>query len=179
MSLTELTIAELHEKLAAREVSSVEVTKAYLERISKLDKNINSYVRVTDETALKAAELADKRLADGDNVTPLTGVPIGLKDIFITEGIETTCASKILGGFIPPYEGTPSRKLLEAGAVTLGKLNMDEFAMGSSNETSHFGPVKNRDSIARSTRRLSPFRLGANWRSPTGHRAVPTSTRRV
>ena len=121
----------------------MEVTRAYLERITAHDQTINAYITVTEDIALAAAEAADKRLNTDDHVTPLTGIPIALKDIFVTKDIPTTCASKILGGFTPPYEGTPSAKIRDAGAVVLGKLNMDEFAMGSSNETSAAGPVRN------------------------------------
>ncbi|MBU5611408.1 Asp-tRNA(Asn)/Glu-tRNA(Gln) amidotransferase subunit GatA [Geomonas azotofigens] len=142
MEIYDLTIHELHEKLKAKEVSSVEATRAMLERIEAVDGQVNAYITVTPEQALVEAEAADKRIAAGD-VAPLTGIPVGLKDIFITKGIRTTCGSRILENFVPPYDGTAVAKLKEQGAVIVGKLNQDEFAMGSSNESSYFGPVKN------------------------------------
>jgi aspartyl-tRNA(Asn)/glutamyl-tRNA(Gln) amidotransferase subunit A len=142
MDLTELTIHELHERLRSGEVSSVEATRAYLARIEATDDQLNAFITVCPEEALAAAEAADRRIAAG-TADLLTGIPLALKDIFVTEGIRTTCASKILESFIPPYDGTAVTRLKERGAVILGKLNMDEFAMGSSNENSAFGPVKN------------------------------------
>ncbi len=145
MSENELTgrsLSEIAESLKNREVSSEELTRAYLEKIEKLNPDVGAYITVDAEGALEAARAADERLAGGE-ARPLEGAPLGIKDIFVTEGLKTTCGSKILNNWIPPYEGTPTRKLKEAGAVFLGKLNMDEFAMGSSNETSHFGPVHN------------------------------------
>jgi aspartyl-tRNA(Asn)/glutamyl-tRNA(Gln) amidotransferase subunit A len=115
-------------------------TRACLERIAATDPQLNAFITVCAEQALTAAAAADRRLADG-NGAPLTGIPLALKDIFVTEGVRTTCASKILENFIPPYDGTAVARLKERGAVILGKLNMDEFAMGSSNENSAFGPV--------------------------------------
>jgi aspartyl-tRNA(Asn)/glutamyl-tRNA(Gln) amidotransferase subunit A len=142
MALTDLTIHELQALLKNREVSSRELTSAFLKRIENTDEQIGAYISICAETALKNADAADARLASGD-AAPLTGIPLALKDIFVTEGIRTTCASKILDNFIPPYDGTAVRKLKEQDAVMLGKLNMDEFAMGSSNENSAYGPVKN------------------------------------
>lgn len=142
MELFDLTIHELHDRLKRKEVSSVEATKAMLARIEAVDPKVNAYITVTPEEALAAAEAADRRIAAGD-MTPLTGIPVGLKDIFVTKGIRTTCASKILGNFVPPYDGTAVAKLKEAGAVIVGKLNQDEFAMGSSGESSAFGPTRN------------------------------------
>jgi aspartyl-tRNA(Asn)/glutamyl-tRNA(Gln) amidotransferase subunit A len=142
MELFDLTIHELHEKLKAKEVSSVEATKAMLARIEAVDERVNAYITVTPEQALAEAEAADKRIAAGD-VAPLTGIPVGLKDIFVTKGIRTTCGSKMLENFVPPYDGTAVAKLKEQGAVIVGKLNQDEFAMGSSCESSYFGAAKN------------------------------------
>ncbi|BEH11914.1 MULTISPECIES: Asp-tRNA(Asn)/Glu-tRNA(Gln) amidotransferase subunit GatA [Geobacter] len=142
MELFELTLHELHDKLAKREVSSVEATRALLARIEATDSRVNAYITVTPEEALAAAEAADRRIAAGA-IAPLTGIPVALKDIFVTRGIRTTCGSKILGNFIPPYDGTVVAKLREAGAVIVGKLNQDEFAMGSSGESSAFGATKN------------------------------------
>ena len=142
MEIFDLTIHELHDKLKAKEVSSVEATRAMLDRIEAVDGQVNAYITVTPEQALVEAEAADRRIAAGD-IAPLTGIPMGLKDIFITKGVRTTCGSRILENFVPPYDGTAVAKLKEQGVVIVGKLNQDEFAMGSSNESSYFGPVKN------------------------------------
>jgi aspartyl-tRNA(Asn)/glutamyl-tRNA(Gln) amidotransferase subunit A len=142
MEIFDLTIHELHEKLKAKELSSVDATKAMLARIEAVDQKVNAFITVTPEEALVEAEAADRRIAAG-KMAPLTGIPIGLKDIFVTKGIRTTCGSRILENFIPPYDGTAVAKLKEQGAVILGKLNQDEFAMGSSSESSYFGPTRN------------------------------------
>ncbi|ABB30324.1 glutamyl-tRNA(Gln) amidotransferase, A subunit [Geobacter metallireducens RCH3] len=142
MELFDLTIHELHDRLKRKELSSVEATRAMLARIEAVDPKVNAYITVTPEEALAAAEAADRRIAAGD-MAPLTGIPVALKDIFVTKGIRTTCASKILDNFVPPYDGTAVAKLKEAGAVIVGKLNQDEFAMGSSGESSAFGPTRN------------------------------------
>ncbi|MEN8170350.1 MAG: Asp-tRNA(Asn)/Glu-tRNA(Gln) amidotransferase subunit GatA [Pseudomonadota bacterium] len=136
------TIAELAAGLKAGEFTSEELTLAYLERIKALDGRFNSYITITEEQALEQARAADARIAAGE-AGPLTGVPIAHKDIFCTDGVRTSCASKMLDPFIAPYDATVVRKFKEAGVVMLGKTNMDEFAMGSSNETSFYGPVKN------------------------------------
>ncbi|UTF59670.1 Asp-tRNA(Asn)/Glu-tRNA(Gln) amidotransferase subunit GatA [Gilvimarinus sp. DA14] len=136
------TIAQLIEGLRSKEFSSVELTRHYLQRIKERDGTYNSYITVTEEAALAQAEAADQRLAAGDN-SPLCGVPIAHKDIFCTTGIRTSCGSKMLDNFIAPYDATIVENYQKAGAVMLGKTNMDEFAMGSSNETSYYGPVKN------------------------------------
>jgi aspartyl-tRNA(Asn)/glutamyl-tRNA(Gln) amidotransferase subunit A len=136
------TIAELSQDLATKKISSVELTQFYLDRIQQLDKELNSFITVCEEQAFAAARAADEKIAAG-KAGRLTGIPIAQKDIFCTEGIKTTCGSKMLHNFIAPYDATIVRKLKEAGTVLLGKTNMDEFAMGSSNENSYFGPVKN------------------------------------
>lgn len=136
------TLAELIKGLRKKDFSSVELTKHYLDRINTLDKDINSYITVTDELAMQQAEAADKLLASG-NAPELCGVPMAHKDIFCTDGVRTSCASKMLDNFIAPYNATVIEKFNQAGSVMLGKTNMDEFAMGSSNETSFYGPVKN------------------------------------
>ncbi len=136
------TIKELHHALKNKTLSSVELTQYFLTRIEKFDTRYNSFITVCNETALKQAQAADAQIAAG-HITPLTGIPLAQKDIFCTKGIKTTCGSKILDNFIAPYESTVTQKFLDAGAVMLGKTNMDEFAMGSSNETSYYGAVKN------------------------------------
>jgi len=136
-----LTIAELAKGLRAGEFSSVELTQTYLQRIHQ-HSELNAYVTVTDELALQQAKAADAKLASGD-ASLLTGIPIAQKDIFCTLGVKTTCGSKMLDNFIAPYNATVVDKLNQAGAVMLGKVNMDEFAMGSSNETSYYGATKN------------------------------------
>jgi len=140
--MLEKTVAELSKALHLREVSSVELTRAYLKRIAMVNKELNTYITVCDELAIAQAEKADQRIASGDQ-NPLVGIPLAHKDIFCTKGIKTSCGSKMLANFISPYDATIVAKLNKAGTVTLGKTNMDEFAMGSSNETSYFGPVKN------------------------------------
>src|SRR5262249_26878880 len=120
-----------------------EVTRAYLARIEALDPQVNAYLTVTAEAALRQAADADARFQAGAPRSLLDGVPIGLKDVLCTRGIRTTCGSKILDHFVPPYDATAVARLLEAGAVLLGKLNMDEFAMGSSTENSGFFPTRN------------------------------------
>ena len=142
--LTRLTAAELAEKIQKKEVSSVEVTQAHLDRIAAVDKTVNAFLYVDTERALSAARAVDEDVAAGrEPASPLAGVPLALKDVFTMEGAPTTCGSKILEGWSPPYDATVTRKLLEAGVVILGKTNMDEFAMGSSTENSAFGPTRN------------------------------------
>lgn len=135
------SIKELAKGLRAGEFSSVELTQAFLARI-KQHQSLNCFISVTEDLALQAANLADGRIAKGD-ASLLMGIPIAQKDIFCTQGVKTSCGSKMLDNFIAPYNATVVEKLNAAGAVMLGKLNMDEFAMGSSNETSHYGAVRN------------------------------------
>ncbi len=142
MQLENLTITQLREKLAAGEISSVELTKAFLERIKATDGKVNAFITVCEEEALAAAAAADQRIAAG-NAAPLTGIPLAVKDIFNTLDVRTTCGSKILDNYVSPYDATAVAKLRAQGAVIIGKLNMDEFAMGSSNENSAAGSVKN------------------------------------
>ncbi len=136
------TVAEMGSALRAGEVSSRQLTERLLGRIEQLDGRLNSMITVTRDEALAAADAADERLQAGQG-GPLTGVPLVHKDIFCTEGVATTCGSRMLEPFQAPYDATVVRRLADAGAVMLGKANMDEFAMGSSNETSYFGPVRN------------------------------------
>ena len=136
------TIHEYAELLKQRKLSSVELTKQYLAKIEKADAQIGSYITVCPDEALAAADKADERIARGE-ATLLTGIPVGIKDNICTEGIKTTCASKMLYNFVPPYDATVTKRLKNEGAVILGKLNMDEFAMGSSTESSYFKKTKN------------------------------------
>jgi len=138
----EKTLTELSHDLQTKAISSVELTEAYLQRIKEKDTLYNSYITVTEELAKEQAKIADQRIAAGTAV-PLTGIPIAQKDIFCTNGVKTSCASKMLDNFIAPYDATVIHKFNQAGSVMLGKTNMDEFAMGSSNETSFYGAVKN------------------------------------
>ena len=136
------TIAELSVALRDGEVSSLELTQHMLQRINSLDPALNSFLTITEEQALDQARAADERIAAGE-AGPLTGIPIAHKDIFCTLDVRTSCGSHMLENFVSPYDATVVTNLQQAGAVMLGKTNMDEFAMGSSNETSYFGPVRN------------------------------------
>ena len=140
--LHEKTIRQLSKGLADKEFSSVELTRHFLERIERYDDQLNSVITLTPEPALEQAEEADRQIAAGD-AGQLTGIPILHKDIFCTRGVKTSCGSRMLDNFISPYDATVVERLKQAGVVMLGKTNMDEFAMGSSNETSWYGPVRN------------------------------------
>ena len=142
LDLSSATAAQLISALQAGTISSLELTQAYLQRIEKFNPAVNAVVTIDHEGALASAAAADQARAKGAE-GPLTGVPLLHKDIFCTAGVRTTCASKMLANFEPPYNATVVEKLNAAGVVTLGKTNMDEFAMGSSNETSYFGPSFN------------------------------------
>ena len=138
-----LSLRQLADGLRKKQFSSQELARHFLDRIAAIDPKLNSFITVTPDVALEQAKAADARLAAG-TAGPLTGIPIAQKDIFCTQGVRTSCASRMLDRFIAPYDATVVTKLhAEAGAVMLGKCNMDEFAMGSSNETSWYGPVKN------------------------------------
>ncbi len=136
------TVAELSAALSAREISSTELTRHLLARIERLDPGLNSFITVTPEIALEQAGAADESHRKGE-AGPLTGIPIAHKDIFCTRGVKTSCGSRMLDNFLAPYDATVVARLRAAGMVMLGKTNMDEFAMGSSNETSYYGPVRN------------------------------------
>jgi aspartyl-tRNA(Asn)/glutamyl-tRNA(Gln) amidotransferase subunit A len=140
--LHRLTLAELNEGLRARHFSSVELARHFLARIERLNPALNAFITVTGEQALAAAQKADKAIAAGE-APPLAGLPLVHKDIFCTDGVLTTCGSRMLSNFVAPYDATVVERLSRAGVVMLGKTNMDEFAMGSSNENSYFGPVHN------------------------------------
>lgn len=141
--ITTLTIAELADLFRSGELSSVEITKAYLDEIKAKDDMIGAYISVNEEAALQKAEEADKKRAAGVELPVLAGIPAGIKDNICTKGMATTCASRMLGGFVPPYDATVVGKINRRDAVILGKLNMDEFAMGSTNENSYYRPVRN------------------------------------
>ncbi|KFE67712.1 Asp-tRNA(Asn)/Glu-tRNA(Gln) amidotransferase subunit GatA [Hyalangium minutum] len=143
MELTDLSMLELAAKLAAGEVSSVEVTRACLARIAQVDGKVKAFLCLDEKGALAAAEASDARRKAGSPASPLDGVPIGVKDLFLTEGVPTTAGSRILEGFSPPYDSTVVGLLKKAGLPIVGKLNLDEFAMGSSNESSAYGPTHN------------------------------------
>jgi len=140
--LHRLTLAELNEGLRARRFSSVELARHFLARIERFNPTLNAFITVTGERALAAAQKADTLIADGEAL-PLAGLPIVHKDIFCTDGVLTTCGSRMLSNFIAPYDAAVVERLAQVGVVTLGKTNMDEFAMGSSNENSWYGPVRN------------------------------------
>ena len=140
--LTDLTIADIRKGLARRDFSALELTEAYLAAIEAANRFLNAYIVVTADRARAMAAASDERIGRSD-IRPLEGVPLGIKDLFATRGVHTQAASHILDGFKPTYESTVTGNLWDVGAVMLGKLNMDEFAMGSSNETSHYGPVVN------------------------------------
>lgn len=143
MNLYDLTIGALRKMLVDREISALELCDAVLGRIDLVDERTGAYLLVTRERARQEAQEADRRLRAGEGLTPLTGIPLALKDVLCTEGVDTTAGSRILQGYRPPYSATVARRLSQAGAVTLGKTNCDEFAMGSSNENSAFRPVHN------------------------------------
>lgn len=148
MDISFASISDLTQALKSKKVSAVEVTKHFQQRIEKLNPQLNAYVTL-DETAVKQAEAVDQKISRGETNGALLGVPVGIKDLICTRGVRTTAASKILENFVPPYDATLFARLKRAGAIHLGKLNLDEFAMGSSNETSVFGPSRNPWDLAR------------------------------
>ncbi len=140
--MIESSLRELAQALAGRKISSLELTRLYLDRIARHDSRLNAFITVDEATSLAEARAADARLARGEG-GPLTGIPLAHKDIFCTQGWRTSCGSKMLDNFVSPYDAAVIEAFRKAGAVLLGKTNMDEFAMGSSNETSYYGPVRN------------------------------------
>ncbi len=143
MNLEKLTCHEIHDLLKSREITSTEVTSAVISRIESQEPDVHAYITTTFDEALEQARIVDKEIGRGKELSPLTGIPIAIKDNMCTKGIKTTCGSKMLHNFIPPYDAFVIQRLKEAGAIIVGKTNMDEFAMGSSTETSYFGPTKN------------------------------------
>ena len=161
-----LTLSELAKKLRAKEFSVTELTKSLLSRIEKSQPTLNAFITVTAESALAQARVAESTLASG-NASPLTGLPLAHKDIFCTQGVKTSCGSKMLDNFVSPYDATVVEKLSAAGMITLGKTNMDEFAMGSSNETS---------SVTRTLRLPAPVTLATTFAMSHGARNWPFLT---
>jgi len=143
VELNELTAHELHDLLASGQTSCREITQAVLARVEAVEPLVHAYVRMTPEIALRQADEIDSRLARGEHLSPLAGIPLALKDVMCTKGLPTTCCSRILENFIPPYDATVVRRCYQQGIVLVGKTNMDEFAMGSSTENSAFGPTRN------------------------------------
>jgi aspartyl-tRNA(Asn)/glutamyl-tRNA(Gln) amidotransferase subunit A len=148
MKLHELTIVEARKLLTEKQVSSRELVMAVFDRIAEVEDRVGAYITLCREAALSQAAVADSRIAAGD-ATPLTGIPLSIKDLICTEGVRTTCGSKILADFVPPYDATVMQKLKQAGAVMVGKVNMDEFAMGSSTENSAYKLTRNPWDLAR------------------------------
>ena len=142
-ALVSMTAHELHDKLVNREVSALELTRAQLARIEETEAEIESYITVTSASALKKAEEVDQKIAAGEEISPLAGIPVAIKDNISTKGVLTTCASKMLYNYVPPYSADAYERLLGQDAVMVGKANMDEFAMGSSTENSYFKKTKN------------------------------------
>ncbi len=170
MQIHNKTLSELKKGLINKEYSSSEIAKAFLARIKDHGESLNAFITVTEDKAMEESVLADQLIAKGEHRL-LTGLPIAHKDLFCTNGILTSCGSKMLHNFIPPYDATVVERLSEAGAIMLGKTNMDEFAMGSSNETSHYGPVNNPWDLS-----LSPGGSSGGSAAAVAARLVPAAT---
>ncbi|WP_341582390.1 Asp-tRNA(Asn)/Glu-tRNA(Gln) amidotransferase subunit GatA [Marinobacter metalliresistant] len=168
------SVAELSRELESGQVSSVELTQQFLDRIKQEDGKYNSFITVTGEQALADARAADEQRATG-NATPWTGVPFAHKDIFCTNGVRTTCGSKMLENFVPPYDATVTANFRQAGAVCLGKTNMDEFAMGSSTESSYFGATTNPWRLGQGEKRVPGGSSGGSA-AAVAARLVPAAT---
>lgn len=143
MNLYEMTLKEVSDKIKNKEISSVELTKKTFERIKEVEPKVDAFLTLTEEFALDQAKEVDEKIAKGESLSPLAGIPMAVKDNLCTDGIRTTCASKMLENFVPPYDATTVKRLFNAGAVMVGKTNLDEFAMGSSTENSAFKKTKN------------------------------------
>lgn len=143
MDIIELSAVELSKKIRKRELSCEEVVRYYAERIETLDGQLNAFITKSFDLALETAREVDRKISSGEEIGPYAGVPVGIKDLIVTRGLRTTCASRILENFVPPYDATVVEKIKQHELPVIGKLNMDEFAMGSSNENSAFGPVRN------------------------------------
>lgn len=143
MNITELTVHELQEKLKNKELTSAQITKVYTERINEKEKDVQAFITILTDEVAKKAEYIDKKIANGEITSELAGIPIGIKDNICTKGVKTTCASKMLADFVSPYDAEVMEKIKSENMIMLGKLNMDEFAMGSSTEYSYFHPTKN------------------------------------
>ena len=170
-NLTDITLAEARDGLSDGDYSSVELTKAHIEAI-EASRDLNSFITETPEIALERAKASDARRSGGNALSSMDGIPIAVKDLFCTEGVNTTAGSYILDGFRPPYESTVTQNLRDAGMVMLGKTNMDEFAMGSANITSYFGAVKNTWSIDDGKDRVPGGSSGGSAAAVSGHLAI-------